>query len=429
VNLYNITWRGPDGRCRYDVLPRELTGVEANIVVLYGRDFPTGSHKVGAAYAVLLERELAGELDPGVHVCVWPSTGNYGIGGTWVAARMGFRSIVVLPKNVSAERFELLRRYGAEIVATPGSESNVHEVHHACAELQARDLGRICELDQFQALANYRFHYYVTGNTIVELASELASQGVGRGRVAAFVSAMGSGGTIAAGDRIKQVWPEARVVGLEPIQCPTLSNGGYGSHDIQGIGDKQATWIHNVMNMDAIAAIDDLECKQGLQLLTEEAGWRTMTRRYGVPEEGVQRMATYLGISGVCNVLGALKVAKLYGLGPNDLIVTVCTDAIDRYRSVMAQMTERFGPMDEVEAAVRLVSIFHKQKIDWIKEGTVDARKAWHHLKYYIWVEQRGKSQAELDAQQSQEYWLAEQAKIVEVDRQLLAHRAGGAGH
>jgi hypothetical protein len=181
--------------------------------------------------------------------------------------------------------------------------------------------------------------------------------------------------------------------------------------------------------MDAIAAIDDLECKQGLQLLTEEAGWRTMTRRYGVPEEGVQRMATYLGISGVCNVLGALKVAKLYGLGPNDLIVTVCTDAIDRYRSVMAQMTERFGPMDEVEAAVRLVSIFHKQKIDWIKEGTVDARKAWHHLKYYIWVEQRGKSQAELDAQQSQEYWLAEQAKIVEVDRQLLAHRAGGAGH
>ena len=127
-------------------------------------------------------------------------------------------------------------------------------------------------LNQFEVMGNYRFHYHVTGNTIVELADVLKAQGVGNGRIAAYCSAMGSAGTIAAGDRLKQVWPDHKIVGLEPIQCPTLYNNGYGAHDIQGIGDKHVTWIHNVMNMDAIMCLDDIECKKGLQLLTEEAG-------------------------------------------------------------------------------------------------------------------------------------------------------------
>lgn len=423
INLFNITWRDPEGRCYYDILPQELTGVEAHIVVLYGRDFPTGSHKVGAAYAVLLERVLSGDTVPGAHTCVWPSTGNYGIGGAWVAGRMGFDSIVIMPEGMSAERFELIRRYGGRISATPGSESDVAGVYQRGADLLRQDPQRIRVLNQFDSMANYRFHYHVTGNTIVELASELAEQGVGKGRIAAFVGGMGSAGTIAAGDRIKQVWPDARVIGLEPIQCPTLFNNGYGSHDIQGIGDRHVTWIHNTMNMDAIMAVDDLECKQGLQLLTEETGWKIMVERYGLPQESVERMSTYFGISGVGNVLGAIKTAKFYGLGSDDIIVTICTDAIDRYRSVMVEMTEQYGAMDEVEASVRLVGIFHKQKLDWIKEATSDIRKAWHHLKYYTWVEQRGKSVEELDAQRNQEYWLDEQAKIAEIDEQLWGYR------
>ena len=203
-----------------------------------------------------------------------------------------------------------------------------------------------------------------------------------------------------------------------------MSLNGYGAHDIQGIGDKHVTWIHNVRNMDAIACVDDIESKMGLQLLTEESGWQTMIGRYGVPQASVERMATYFGISGVCNVLGAIKTAKFYNLGSNDVIVTICTDAIDRYESVMAQMTETYGPMDETEAAVRLASIFYKQKTDWVFEGTRQARERWHNLKYYTWVEQQGKAIEELNAQRDPEFWEREQAKVAELDRLLLQYRA-----
>jgi len=419
VNLYNITWRGQDNRIYHYVLPPELTNVQAPIVVLYGKDFPTGSHKVGATYSVLIEKELHGEVDPAVHSLVWPSTGNYGIGGAWVGCRMNFDSIVILPEEMSAERFELVRSYGARLILTPGCESNVKEIYDKTKELKAQDPERVRILNQFEVMGNYRFHYHVTGGTIVEMAEKLKQQGVGRGKVAAYVSAMGSAGTIAAGDRLKQEWPDHKIVGLEPIQCPTLYWNGYGGHDIQGIGDKHVTWIHNVMNMDAIMCIDDVESKKGLQLLTDETGWKTMIDRYGVPEESVHLMAETFGISGVCNVLGAIKTAKFYGFGKDDVVVTILTDAIDRYGSVMQQMTESYGAVDEVEAAVRLVSIFHNQKLDWIEEGTRRTRNQWHNLKYYTWVEQQGKTIEELDAQRHQDYWEAQQSRVAEIDQRI----------
>jgi len=423
INLYNITWRSPEGKIYYYVLPKQLTNVEAPIVVLYSKDFPTGSHKVGATYSVLIEKELFGEVDPAKHTLVWPSTGNYGIGGAYVGCRMNFDSVVILPEEMSKERFEIIRSYGARVIATPGCESNVKEIYDKCKELKAADPERVRILNQFEVFGNYRFHYYVTGNTIVELAAELQQQGIGQGRVAAFVSAMGSAGTIAAGDRLKQVWPEHKIVGLEPIQCPTLFLNGYGAHDIQGIGDKHVTWIHHVQNMDALMCIDDIESKKGLQLLTEVAGWRVLTQDYGISEDKVRLMAETFGISGVCNVLGAIKTAKFYGFGKDDVIVTILTDAIDRYYSVMAQLTATYGKMDETEAKVRLVSIFHKQKLDWIMEGTREAHSRWHNLKYYTWVEQQGKSIEELNAQLDPEFWLAEQARVAEIDAKLRSVR------
>ena len=423
INLYNITWRSPEGDITYYVLPKELTNVEAPIVVLYSKDFPTGSHKVGAAYSVLIDKELFGEVDPAVHTLVWPSTGNYGIGGAYVGCRMNFDSVVILPEEMSSERFDIVRSYGARIIATPGCESNVKEIYDKCNELKAADPERIRILNQFEVFGNYRFHYYVTGNTIVELAAELQQQGIGNGKVAAYVSAMGSAGTIAAGDRLKQVWPEHKIVGLEPIQCPTLFCNGYGGHDIQGIGDKHVTWIHNVCNMDALMCIDDIESKMGLQLLTEAPGWRVLTQACGIPEAKVRLMAETFGISGVCNVLGAIKASKFYGLGKDDVIVTVLTDAIDRYHSVMAQMTAAYGKMDETEAKVRLVSVFHKQKLDWIMEGSRAARSRWHNLKYYTWVEQQGKTIEELNAQRNPEFWRAEQERVAEIDAKLRSVR------
>jgi cysteine synthase len=421
INLYNISWRDlATGNIWYEVLPKELTGVDANIVVLYGKEFPTGAHKVGAAYSVLSEMTLFGQVDPSIHTVVWPSTGNYGIGGAWVGGRMGTRSIVVLPENMSRERFERIESYGATVIKTPGCESNVKEIYDKTWELRKDPNIRI--LNQFEVMGNYRFHYHVTGNTIVELAAELQAQGIGQGRISAYCSAMGSAGTIAAGDRIKQVFPGAKTVGLEPTQCPTLYNNGYGGHDIQGIGDKHVTWIHNVMNQDAIMCLDDIECKQGLQLLTEEPGMARLVKA-GVPEAKVRKLATIFGISGVCNVLGAIKTAKHYHMTADDVIVTICTDAIDRYHSVMADMTQTYGRMDDAEAAARLAAIFHGQKTDWIKDGTPDQRRQWHNLKYYTWVEQQGKTVEELDAQLSQSWWEMHQQMVPEIDARIAAAR------
>ncbi len=422
INLYNITWRDGNNQIYYEVIPHELTGVEADIVVLYSKDFPTGSHKVGAAYSVLIEKELLGEVDPREHTLVWPSTGNYGIGGAWVGCRMGFDAVVILPAGMSQERFERIRSYGARIIATPGTESNVKEIYDKTWELRRND-PNVRILNQFEVMGNYRFHYHVTGNTIVELAAHLAELGVGEGRVDAFCSSMGSSGTIAAADRLKQVWPQHKIVGLEPIQCPTLYNNGYGAHEIQGIGDKHVTWIHNVLNMDAIMCIDDMDSMRGLQLLVEEPGQRVLAERYGIPIEKVQKLSQIFGISGVCNVLGAIKTAKFYGYGKGDLIVTICTDAIDRYYSTMAWLTEKEGAMDETKAAIRLESIFHGATTDWVREGDRLAHQSWHNLKYYTWVEQQAKSVQELDAQRDPEWWEAEQAKIEQVDRLLTQVR------
>jgi cysteine synthase len=421
INLFNITWRNANNQVYHLLLPQALTGVDANIVVVYGKQFPSGSHKVGAAYSVLVEKELFGEVDPQRHTLVWPSTGNYGIGGAWVGGRMGCKSVVVLPQGMSRERFHRIESYGADIIKTVGSESNVKEIYDETRRLAADPDTRI--LNQFEVMGNYRFHYYVTGNTIAELADELARDGIGTGKVSAFVSAMGSAGTIAAGDRLKQIWPDHKIVGLEPIQCPTLYNNGYGAHDIEGIGDKHVTWIHNVNNMDALMCIDDQDCKKGLQLLSESRARQVLVDRYGADPQLVEQMGELFGISGICNILGAIKTAKYYHMGPADLIVTVATDWMDRYYSVMDNMVARYGRLDEAAAVGRLEGIFHAMKTDWIMPGTSDARARWHNLKYYTWVEQQGKSVAELDAQRDPAWWEAHQARVKEIDKLLEASR------
>lgn len=422
VNLYNITWRDPNNEVYHVVLPKALTGVDCEIVVLYGREYPSGSHKVGAAYSVLLEKVLFGEVDPSVNTLVWPSTGNYGIGGAWVGGRMGCDSLVVLPEGMSRERFERIHNYGAEVIKTYGTESNVKEIYDETHRLRESD-PNIRILNQFEQMGNYRFHYHVTGNTTAELAGELHARGVGNGRVAAFVSAMGSAGTIAAGDRLKQIWSDCKIVGLEPTQCPTLYSNGYGSHDIQGIGDKHVTWIHNVLNMDALMCIDDIESKMGLQLLYEEAGREALAKRYGIPRAESDQLISIFGISGICNVLGAIKTAKHFGLGQGEVVVTIATDAIDRYHSVMQDMADRFGKLDEAAAVGRVEGIFRAVRTDWVMDGTRDARERWHNLKYYTWVEQQGKSVAELDAQRDRAWWESHQALVSEMDAKLTEMR------
>lgn len=259
INLYNITWKNENNEYYYFVIPQELTGIKANIIVLYAKDFPSGSHKVGATYSILAEKTVNGEVDPFKHTLIWPSTGNYGIGGAWVSSRMNYKSIVILPEEMSKERFEIIKKYGAEVVATTGCESNVKEIYDKAKELYQKNPEYVRILNQFEEFGNYRFHYYVTGNTMIDLVKK---EKIGNQKISAVVLGVGSAGTIASGDRVKQKFPTAKVVAVEPLQCPTISLNGYGAHDIQGIGDKHVTWIHNVLNNDAIVLVDDLDAKK-----------------------------------------------------------------------------------------------------------------------------------------------------------------------
>lgn len=422
INLYNITWRDGQNHLFHIVLPREITGVDANIALLYGMGFPSGSHKVGAAYSVLIEKQLFGEVDPNVHTLVWPSTGNYGIGGAFIGCRMGYDGIVILPADMSKERFDRIESYGARIIRTPGSESNVKEIYDEANRLRASS-DKVRVLNQFEVMGNYRFHYHVTGNSIAELAAELAEAGIGNGRVAAFVSAMGSGGTIAAGDRLKQLYPEHRIVGLEPIQCPTLYNNGYGAHEIQGIGDKHVTWIHNVMNMDMLACIDDMDSLWALRVFADPLGRKALSEYYGVQQGLLDCLGEIFGISAMCNIIGAIKTAKYYNLGSDDLVVTIATDGLERYYSVMDRMKAQFGPLTAIQAVAAIERIFHGAGIDWMQAGTQETRRRWHNLKYYTWVEQQGKSVEELDAQLDQKWWIDHQSLVGEIDDRLIALR------
>ena len=418
-NLFNVTWRDAEDKIRYVVLPKELTGVDAEICVLIGKNFPTGSHKVGATYSCTIEKQVMGEIIPGKHRLVWPSTGNYGVGGAYIGERMNYDSFVILPEEMSKERFDKITYYGASYVKTPGCESNVKEIYDKAHELEKEKNTII--VNQFSEFGNYRFHHYVTGNTLLELFEDL-KKNTGVQNFASIVSAMGSAGTIAAGDRIKQDHPSCRIVGLEPVQCPTIYSNGFGGHDIQGIGDKHVTWIHNTDNMDAIMCIDEWDSKKGMQLLNEDNGIKVM-QRYGMDASNLENMRTLFGISGICNILGAIKTAKYYRFGKKDVIFTIATDSVERYFSVLSDMNRDLGKMSETEAEIRLVSIFHRQGLDYILEGTCHSHDCWANLKYYTWIEQQGKTVEELRQQRFQDYWVKEQERVAEIDKGILERR------
>jgi cysteine synthase len=411
LNLWNLSWKAT-GAVPFSVLPEALTGVRAPIVVLSGRHFPTGSHKVGPAYSILVEKQLDGACAPGEQTLVFPSTGNFGIGGAWVGPRMGYRSLVVLPEEMSAERFERIRSYGADVIATPGSESNVKEIYDKVRELRADPRNRI--LNQFEEMGNYRFHFHCTAHAAQEVTGSLGLD------AAAFVSAMGSAGTIAAGEGLRRRNPDLRIVAVEPMQCPTLHNVGFGAHRIEGIGDKHVTWIHNVWATDLLVSVDDLECLEGLQLLQEggaalEAG--------GLEPALTRSFVGFFGISGVCNVLAAIRAADHYGLGPRQAVVTIATDGFDRYPSVLRRLDAEQGRMDG-EKARRRTEIFRSRRTGWLLEGTPEVRRRWHNQKYFTWVEQQGKTVAELRAQEDAAWWVAQQERAHEIDRRIRERRA-----
>ena len=403
ANLFRITWKndpktGLFGGPNYLEIPQAITGVKARIIGLVGKYFPTGAHKVGAAFACLVPRLVSGEFDPDYHKAVWPSTGNYCRGGAFDSSVLGVTAIAILPENMSQERFTWLAEIGSEVIATPGCESNVKEIYDKCWELKADPKYMI--FNQFEEFGNPVWHYNVTGPALADVFNAVKGPG---SRLAGYASATGSAGTIAAGDYLKSLHPGSKTIATEAIQCPTLLMNGFGDHRIEGIGDKHVPWVHNVRNTDAVAAIDDEDCMRILRLFNEPAG-QAYLAELGVPQATIAQLGL-LGISGVCNMLAAIKAAKYWELNENDVILTIFTDSVEMYRSRLEEQTAQHGAFTAVSAAQAQVGSLERQAVDNFKELTFPEKKAIHNLKYYTWVEQQGKTYEEICAQWQPEYW------------------------
>jgi cysteine synthase len=422
INLFRISWKneatptgGLFGGVNYIEFPPALTGVDARIMALVGKWFPTGSHKVGATFGCLVPKLVVGDFDPTTQRAVWPSTGNYCRGGAYNATLLGCESTAILPEGMSRERFDWLSKVAGEIITTPGGESNVKEIFDKCWEL-LRDRPDTVVFNQFDEYGNHLWHYYVTGRAAAEVVTSEAGES---GRFAGFVSQSGSAGTLGAGDYLKQQYPAAKIVASEALQCPTLLMNGYGDHRIEGIGDKHVPWIHNVRNTDVVMAIDDEACLSLVRLFNEPEGKRHLESE-GIPAEFVDKL-DLLGISGIGNLLSAVKFAKYFELGANDIVMTVLTDSMELYQTRLAEMNLARGPYSRSDAQRDFHRFILGQSTDHMLELDYPSRKRIHQLKYYTWVEQQGKDAQELDRQWDEfpEYWDRIHEQVTEIDGQI----------
>ena len=399
MNLFRITWKneqkekgGLFGKPNFIELPKELTGVNARIICLIGKWFPTGCHKVGASFGCLAPRLVTGQFDATRHKAVWPSTGNYCRGGAFNSKLLACDSIAILPAGMSKERFDWLSKIAGEVIATPGCESNVKEIFDKTWELKTtRD--DVMIFNQFEEMENHLWHYQVTGSAIAEAFESVKKDG---DRLAGACFTSGSAGTIGCGDYLKEVYPEMKLAVGEALQCPTILNNGFGGHRIEGIGDKHIPWIHNVKNTDMVIDIDDEDSQRLIRLFNDPMGKEYLINEAHVSPEVVEKLS-YLGISGTANVLCAIKMAKYYEMTEHDVIATVLTDSVDMYGSRIKELEEENGPYTMTSAAVDHNLHMLGLRTDNMEELTYIGRKRVHNLKYYTWVEQQGRTVEELN--------------------------------
>jgi cysteine synthase len=417
-NLFRITWHnqpvakgGGFGGANFIELPSSLTGTEARIYALVGKWFPTGAHKVGAAFGCLVPRLVTGQFDPTTQKAVWPSTGNYCRGGAYDSALLGCSSIAILPEGMSKERFTWLSKIAGEVIATPGSESNVKEIFDKCWEL--RKSGQdLMIFNQFEEFGNYQWHYDVTGHAMEEILRKVMGP---RDNFRGVALTTGSAGTIGCGDYLKQVFPTCKITASEALQCPTLLQNGFGAHRIEGIGDKHVPWIHNIKNSDLITAIDDNDVVKIVRLFNEPEGQAYLAKK-GVPQETISNL-NLMGFSGIANMLSAIKTAKYYEMGKDDVMLVVLTDSMELYGTRIDEYRKDFGAFTASDAAEAYSSSLIGESTDNMLELSYTERKRVHNLKYYTWIEQQGKTYKEiLDQWYEPNYWTDFQEQIPEVD-------------
>ena len=418
LNLFRITWHnqatvqgGSFGSVNYLEFPKELTGVDARIIAVVGKWFPTGAHKVGAAFGCLVPRLITGQFDPTTEKSVWPSTGNYCRGGAYDAALLGCESIAILPEEMSKERFEWLQSVAGEIIKTPGSESNVKEIFDKCWELS--ESGQALSIfNQFDQPGNYLWHHEVTGPAMQQVLQQIMGD---NDQFRGLVSATGSGGTIASGDYLKKQYPLSKIVACEALQCPTLLNNGFGSHRIEGIGDKHVPWIHNAKNTDLVVAVDDEVPISLIRLFNEPEGRKALLSK-GISEELIDSL-DLVGISGAGNLAGAIKFAKYFEMTENDVVMTVLTDSMDLYQSRLEELNRERGTFTEIDAHSTYERRLQGLSIDFMEELNYYGKKRIHNLKYYTWVEQQGKTYEEIQRQwYDDSYWTSIVNHVDEID-------------
>jgi len=418
LNLFRITWHnepvahgGGFGDVNFIEFPKTLTGVEARIVAIVGKWFPTGAHKVGAAFGCLVPRLVTGQFDPTTQKAVWPSTGNYCRGGAYDSTLLGCESIAILPEGMSRERFEWLTSVSGEIIKTPGSESNVKEIFDKCWEL--RESGQALTIfNQFDEFGNYLWHHEITGPAVLEVLERIMGP---KDKFQGFMSATGSAGTIACGDFLKKQFPLSKIVASEALQCPTLLRNGFGEHRIEGIGDKHVPWIHNVKNLDMVVAVDDETPISLMRLFNEPAGKKYLAAKGVSP--ALLDMLDLLGISCIGNLVTAIKFARYYELGDDDIVMTVLTDSMEMYASRLAELNQERGEFTDSDAAAVYARNIEGLTIDNMEELTYYGRKRIHNLKYYTWVEQQGKTYEEIQKQwYDHDYWDSIPASVDQID-------------
>jgi len=328
-------------------------------------------------------------------------------------------SIAILPEGMSRERFEWLSKIASEVIATPGTESNVKEIFDKCWELR-RSGQDLMIFNQFEEFGNYLWHYDITGHAMEEVLKQVMGPGDSYRGVALTT---GSAGTIACGDYLKQVFPTSKVIASEALQCPTLLSNGFGAHRIEGIGDKHVPWIHNIMNTDYVTAIDDNDVVSVMRLFNEPEGQKYLAKK-GVPE-GIITQLDLLGYSGIANMLSAVKFAKWNELGSNDIVLFVLTDSMELYNSRIHEYRESYGEFDDYSAAEAFSRSLMGISTDHMQELTYPDRKRIHNLKYYTWVEQQGRSYEEIQAQwYDPNYWTDLQKQIPEIDDLIIEFNA-----
>ena len=421
LNLYRVHWyNDAERRGRVDVpgyveIPPEFSGVPARIAVLLGERFPLiSAHKVLAAYACLVPRLITGAFDPQTHRALWPSTGNYCRGGVAISRILGCRGVAILPAEMSQERFDWLERWvidPEDIIRTPGSESNVKEIYDACAELSANPANLV--FNQFAELGNHIAHRTATAAALNHVARHLGAA------PAAYVSASGSAGTLAAGDPLKDTHG-TRIVAVEARECPTLSRSGFGSHNIQGIGDKHVPLIHNALHTDLVATVSDRATDDLFCLFQSEEGRRYLADRRGFSPGAIQALDSF-GLSSIANILGSIAVARELDLGPDDLVLTIATDGAAMYRSELPRLLRRDFPsaLDSVAAAevwgrdilgVGTTEVFELSRRD---------RERIFNLGYFTWVEQRGVPLEDFEARRSQSFWRGLEGAVQDWDEMI----------